>query len=167
MAGSWRLIDAHNCLHAHRRLGSLLRRDPEQAHRALIDAVEPDERTILFFDGGPGGRSGPGLLAGARVEWSGRATADDRIVAWLHGNSAYRPVTVVTDDRDLGLRVRAAGGRVEGVDRFWRRLDRAGRQQAAPEHHEADQHRELPKEEVDHWLRLFCADPSGADDATS
>ena len=79
----------------------------------------------VVFDGGPP----PGLeeldLGGLGVTFAGRGrAADDEIVRQVGVDPDPGSVTVVTSDRPLAERVRAAGaGEVLGAGRFRRRLD--------------------------------------------
>ena len=76
------------------------------------------------------GRPPPGLdavdLGGLEVAFAGRGRpADDEIVRRVGIDPDGRSLRVVTSDRPLARRVRAAGaGEVEGAGRFRRLLDR-------------------------------------------
>ena len=87
-------------------------------------AAEDVEATVVFDGSTP-----PGLeafdLAGLAVAFVGKGrAADDEIVRRVGMDPDPGSVTVVTSDRPLADRVRAAGaGEVMGAGRFRRRLD--------------------------------------------
>jgi predicted RNA-binding protein with PIN domain len=91
---------------------------------AAWQAAEDVEATVVFDGGAP-----PGLeelaLGGLGVTFAGRGrAADDEIVRRVGIDPGSGSVTVVTSDRPLAERVRAAGaGEVLGAGRFRRRLD--------------------------------------------
>ena len=91
---------------------------------ATWQAAEDVEATVVF-DGGPP----PGLeeldLAGLAVAFAGKGrSADDEIVRRVGIDADPGSVKVVTSDRPLADRVRAAGaGEVMGAGRFRRRVD--------------------------------------------
>src|SRR5205814_17619 len=92
---------------------------------AAWQAVEGHDVTAVFD-----GRPPPGLsvvdLGGLEVAFAGRGRpADDEIVRRVGIDPDGRSLRVVTSDRPLARRVRAAGaGEVEGAGRFRRLLDR-------------------------------------------
>jgi predicted RNA-binding protein with PIN domain len=104
-------------------------RDLPGAVRGLVVALgryadERDETVLVVFDGEP--VELPGLPAGLRVEFASepeRGAADRRIaeIAEERGPEAR----VVTSDRELAERVRAAGAEVIGAGGFRRELDRS------------------------------------------
>jgi predicted RNA-binding protein with PIN domain len=87
--------------------------------------AEGDAAVTVVFDGGPP----PGLagvdLGGLEVAFAGRGrAADDEIVRRVGIDPDRASVRVVTSDRPLAGRVRAAGaGAVLGAGRFRRLLD--------------------------------------------
>lgn len=89
-------------------------RDRSGAMRGLLGQLRAlDEDVVLVLDGSPRDIGEPGAV---RVEWA--PVADDRIAA-LTGPGTR----VVTSDRGLADRVRAAGGQVEPSRAFRKRLD--------------------------------------------
>ena len=85
-------------------------------------AAETNEPLTVVFDGRPFDLSAPPV----NVEFAstgGPNAADHDIAALVQADADPQSITVVTSDRDLASRVRAAGGRVEGANRFRKRLD--------------------------------------------
>jgi rRNA-processing protein FCF1 len=72
----------------------------------------------VVFDGRPFEVSVPGA-----VEVVFAPSADDAIVRALAAEPRAASVTVVTSDRELAERARAAGAKVTGAGGFRRRLD--------------------------------------------
>jgi hypothetical protein len=70
----------------------------------------------------------PPAAPGVDVEFApgGRNAADRRIAELVEADSDPGSLTVVTSDRELAARVRAAGAEVEGSSGFRRRLDELG-----------------------------------------
>jgi predicted RNA-binding protein with PIN domain len=102
-------------------------RDRRAAMRRLSDllaafAAETGEPLTVVFDGRPFDLSAPGV----EVEFaSGRGpdAADRDIAARVESDPDPGSITVVTSDRQLADRVRAAGAQVLGSGPFRRRLD--------------------------------------------
>jgi hypothetical protein len=136
MTGTERLlIDGSNLLHALGRS----RGGPAPAAtlvgrlRAVIPAVV---RIELILDGAPDpGLRGTRIASGLTVRHSGSASADrliERLVADAIGSggtpeaahAAADAILVVTDDIDLGQRVRRRGSRSAGTPWLTKRLDR-------------------------------------------
>ncbi|MDX6309369.1 MAG: hypothetical protein QOI06_2415 [Nocardioidaceae bacterium] len=85
-------------------------------------AAETDEPLTVVFDGRPFDLSAPPaevLFASTR----GPNAADHDIAALVQQDADPQSITVVTSDRDLEARVRAAGANVLGASQFRRRLD--------------------------------------------
>ncbi len=139
------LVDGNNAAH---RL-PWARGDRSAMRRFLLDVARRSRTTIVVvFDGPPPvGRPEVENLGGVKVRYAGARTADDVIVAKLPRGAAARQWTVVTDDRGLAARVRAAGARVEDVASFLRRADLREGSAEKPE-------RPSPGE-IDEWLALF------------
>jgi predicted RNA-binding protein with PIN domain len=91
---------------------------------AAWQAAEDVEATVVFDGGPPAGLDEPGL-GGLEVAFAGRGrAADDEIVRRVGIDPDPGSLTVVTSDRPLAGRVRAAGAaEVAGAGRFRRRLD--------------------------------------------
>jgi predicted RNA-binding protein with PIN domain len=102
-------------------------RDRKAAMRRLSDqlaafAAETDEPLTVVFDGRPFDLSAPPV----KIEFasgSGPNAADHDIAALVQQDADPQSITVVTSDRDLAARVRAAGANVLGASQFRRRLD--------------------------------------------
>lgn len=113
-------------------------RDRPAALARLVDDVarwrgDTGDAVLVVADGAPSpGSPVPGVTDGVEVRYAdagGRNAADDVIVATLadeHRPGPGRPdVVVVTSDRELVRRVRAAGAEVVGAGSFRRQLDGA------------------------------------------
>ena len=95
--------------------------------RDLIERLEAfaeasGDQVAVVFDGRPfeleeGGRVEVGFAPG------GRNAADDAIADWVADDPDPGSLTVVTSDRELTDRVRAAGAEVVGASSFRGRLD--------------------------------------------
>ena len=136
LAGTERLIiDGSNLLHA---LGRGKGRPAPAATRiGRLRAVIPAPiRIELIFDGPPEpGLRGTRIASGLTVRHSGSMSADrliERLVAEAVGSggtpdaahAAGDAILVITDDIELGQRVRRRGGRSAGAVWLTRRLDR-------------------------------------------
>jgi predicted RNA-binding protein with PIN domain len=105
-------------------------RDRPKAARALASrvaafATQTGDRVTLLFDGRPRDLD---LPAGAPLEVAfadrpGRDAADAVIAERVEADADPAGIRVVTSDRELADRVRAAGADVEGAGRFRARLD--------------------------------------------
>ena len=105
-------------------------RDRARAARELaaLVAVFADraaEPVTLFFDGGPRDLSLPEgtPLQAEFASRPGRDAADRAIAERVEADADPASIRVVTSDRELAARVRAAGAEVEGAGRFRARLD--------------------------------------------
>jgi predicted RNA-binding protein with PIN domain len=102
-------------------------RDRKAAMKRLSEslaafAAETGEPLTVVFDGGPFDLSAPP----AEIEFAsarGRNAADDDIARMVQQDAEPQSITVVTSDRDLAERVKAAGASVLGASQFRRRLD--------------------------------------------
>lgn len=118
------LVDGTNLLHA-------LRRGPTPAPAATLigrlrGVIEPTVRIELILDGPQeGGVRDTRIASGVTVRYSGRASADS-VIARLVAEAEH-PVAllVVTDDAELGERVRRAGGRTARTEWLMARLGRS------------------------------------------
>ena len=136
LAGTERLlIDGSNLLHALGRGKG--RPAPAATLVGRLRAVIPAPiRIELIFDGPPDrGLHGTRIASGLTVRHSGSMSADrliERLVAEAIGtggtpdaaHAAGDAILVITDDIELGQRVRRRGGRSAGAVWLTRRLDR-------------------------------------------
>ena len=132
------LVDGSNLLYRMSRDASIADPQPPAALVGRLRAVIPGSTRIeLVLDGAPEhGLAGTRIANGLTVRHSGRGSADsllDRLVADAVGSGgsaeaaarAADSLLVVTDDRELGDRIRRRGGRVAGAAWLIARLDRA------------------------------------------
>jgi predicted RNA-binding protein with PIN domain len=103
-------------------------RDRRGAQRRLVQrletfAAERDEPVTVIFDGRPHNAGGGERVAVRFARRSARDAADDDVAALVARHPDPASLTVVTSDRELADRVRAAGGEVVGAGPFLRRLD--------------------------------------------
>ena len=102
-------------------------RDRRAAVRRLSDllsefAGETGEPLTVVFDGRPFDLSAPGVDV-AFAEGRGPNAADHDIAARIESDPDPRSITVVTSDRQLADRVRAARAHVLGSGSYRRRLE--------------------------------------------
>jgi hypothetical protein len=129
------LIDGTNLLYKMSRIGTAAL--PPAALIGRLRAVIPAATRIeLVLDGAPEhGLAGVRLAHGLTVRHSGRYSADsllDRLVADAIGSGGSAEAAarlgdlllVVTDDRELGTRIRRRGARVASADWLIERLER-------------------------------------------
>jgi hypothetical protein len=97
----------------------------------LRAAIPPGVGIELVFDGAPEpGLRGERIASGLTVRHAGRRSADEVIVGLVDhagmtsGAAGTHALLVVTDDRQLGVAVRALGARTAGTGWLLRRLDR-------------------------------------------
>ncbi len=132
------LVDGSNLLYRMSRDASVAEPQPPAALVGRLRAVIPSSTRIeLVLDGAPEhGLAGTRIANGLTVRHSGRGSADallDRLVADAVGSGgtaeaaarAADTLLVVTDDRELGQRIRRRGGRVASAGWLIARLDRA------------------------------------------
>lgn len=140
------LVDAHNLIHQDPHLRRLVAK-PEAARAALEKLLDGQVHILLFYDGGPGGKTQTVFRRGLRIDYSGKLEADERIVEWLRDHPGLR-ATVVTDDRALRGRAKALGGKLASardfLDRFKARSQRMESKPDAPS-----------DPEVKMWLEIF------------
>lgn len=152
------LIDGHNLLHTLGEFARSRELDIAAAQDSLMSRLEAVRGGVwCFFDGGPGGQAHT-RRCGQRL-WrvdAGARSADDAIITWLQRHPGHRPASVVSADRDLGLRARAQTAKIIDPVAFWRRHvpTRARSAQQAV----SEQHRSLSDGEVAEWLRYFGAE---------
>ena len=103
-------------------------RDREAAMARLVDllerwACEGTDEVIVVFER-PAGPLSSTTVEVAHAPRARPDSADDEIVRRIVAEPADGAVRVVTSDRRLAERVRAAGATVESSERFRRRLER-------------------------------------------
>jgi len=113
-------------------------------------------RVTVAFDGAPDRTFPEGsAFKGIQILYARRGSnADERIVEFVESSRDARGITVVTSDRQLGLRVRQRGGNVLRAGEFRKQMESAV-DSAKPSAAEA----EPPAEDLEGWLRYFGADP--------
>jgi predicted RNA-binding protein with PIN domain len=106
-------------------------RDRPGATRKLVAALQAltratGDRIVVVLDGRPLADLPEGVHQGVLVAYatrSGRDAADDRIAAEVASDRDPGSLVVITSDRGLAERVRAAGAQVEGAGSLLARLD--------------------------------------------
>lgn len=137
-------LDGNNLIGRERR-GSATSADRSALVAEIAERLRRTRaRAVLFFDGAPDG--GATALGPLTLRYSGRAPADDAIVAEIGRAPAPAEVVVVTADRELARRARDAGARALAPDAFWSRFGTAAAATGAGEPQRVD---------VDEWLRYF------------
>jgi predicted RNA-binding protein with PIN domain len=136
-------LDGNNLIGLARRSS----RPGEDDRAALLSELSARLRSTratvrVFFDG-----EGRAASYGSLTVSGAGGSADDAIVRDLSKTSDPGQVIVVTADRELGRRVRDAGGKTMAPQDFWKRM-------APPENTGAKETRV----DVDEWLDYF-ADP--------
>ena len=107
-------------------------------------------RFLVYFDGDDTGRSIP--PPGVRVRYAAPISADDAIVERLHGIHQPAEVTVVTNDRKLQSRCRAAGAKALDWQQFTEKM--VSRKKRSPIE---------PRQDIDvkEWMDYFGIKDSG------
>jgi len=144
------LIDGNNLLGAgrDRRLG-IPTDERELVRKVAAFAGKRRGLITIVFDGPP--RSGARPTAPRiRVLYSQKRSADAVIVDAVRSSRAPRDIIVVTSDRDLRSRVRAASGRVMGCRDFAAALAGADA--------DADGDEKPSAEDVAMWERYFAGE---------
>jgi hypothetical protein len=148
------LVDGNNLLHR------LPRADRTRAavRNEVLDATRHEKVSVTVVFDGPPPPSAPERESLGRVTviYSGLRTADDVIVDLLPAGGPARQWSVVTDDRGLADRVRAAGANVRRLAE-WRRLPRS----TMPKRPRVES--KLSSREIAEW-EAFFSDESGSDD---
>jgi len=145
------VIDGNNLLHSL----APKQRSRDVVRRGALEAVRHEALSVtVVFDGPPPG-GGPQLehLGRVVIRYSGGSTADDLILQLLPDGRGAANWIVVTDDRDLRLRVQQAGGQVRTLAEWRRRRPRAQRR--------AVRESKLSSHEVAEWEKFFA---TGKDD---
>jgi hypothetical protein len=160
-------IDGFNVFHHWKRTRRIIRGAGDiggRRRRALHRVAEAlggwRRRATVFLDGGP--RREGSAAWGLRVEAAGPGRkADDLMVEAIRAEPRRaRSVTAVSNDRDLGLRLREEGAEVIAVEAFFDALARrdasrpAGADSAAAAG-EAERHGPLAEDEVAMWMEVF------------
>jgi len=161
------LVDVVNVLHVTGVLPPELA-GPDETGLAVLVARSrwAGEWVRLVCDGGVPGERRPFPNLDLVLRSTGARSADDVIVEEAQQSSFARRITVVTNDRTLGARVRSLGCRVMSGETFLGRLaidahrpaSRAGSSRARASEGRADPR--LSPESVEHWLRTFGFDSS-------
>lgn len=135
-------------------------RDAAGVVRRLMPwARERRDEVVVVFDG-PARAEVAERYGALSVAWSGATSADERIVEMV----ARQPArwTVVTADRELASRCRAAGGRVSTVRELAERAARPPRRRPTARAAEAAAEKPAPHaEEREHWRRIFGVGDEG------
>jgi predicted RNA-binding protein with PIN domain len=105
-------------------------RDRHGAMVRLVDLLErwvaaSDEDVVVVFEAPPSPPISSTVVEVAHAPRPRRDSADDEIVRRLEATSEPQAIRVVTSDRWLADRVRAAGATVEPAESFRTRLERA------------------------------------------
>lgn len=113
-------------------------------------------RVTVAFDGPPDRKFPEGsAFKGIQILYARRgSSADDRIVELVESSKDPRGITVVTSDRQLGLRVRQRGGSVLRSGEFRRQMESAVHSPKEPL-----AKTEPAAEDLEGWLRYFGAEP--------
>lgn len=112
------LIDGNNLLHSLPRS----QRSRADVRQMVLETVRHErfQVTVVFDGPPPDGSPKVENLGRVTVRYSGSSSADDVILRVLPDGSRASEWVVVTDDRELGNRVRNRGGRVRSLGE-WRR----------------------------------------------
>jgi predicted RNA-binding protein with PIN domain len=85
-------------------------------------SARPGDAVAVVFDGRPRELGAPPTRVDVGFAPGGRNAADDEIARRVAADADPASLTVVTSDRELAARVRAAGAAVEGARAFRARL---------------------------------------------
>jgi len=143
------LLDGNNLIGLIRRTSKPTDEDRQALVAELSDRLRKSRaRAVLFFDGAGGGRGA--TLGSLSVREASGSSADDAIVGTVESSRTPAECIVVTGDRGLASRVRAAGGKVSSPADFFARFGQnAGAGEARPETGRVD---------VEDWMRWFGDD---------
>jgi predicted RNA-binding protein with PIN domain len=154
------LIDGHNIMYRIPALAHQLRAgDSEAARRAFEQCLCAVRDGHIFYDGGPGGRAQTLKRANLLVTYAGHTSADNALVSFAHAHQ-HRQLTAATGDRDLQLRLRAAGCTIMAPDRLFNRFYRdptvKNHQQAQQDAYADRMKNHRPNaQETQQWLEAF------------
>jgi predicted RNA-binding protein with PIN domain len=119
------LVDGNNLLGF---LSGKPRPSAEDRHRLLRGIADRlrkvRARVFVVFDGPAEHGTAHSTLGPLSIQYSGRRCADDVIAEIAARSRAPADQHVVTDDRGLAARVRAAGATTLSVSEFWARFSR-------------------------------------------
>jgi predicted RNA-binding protein with PIN domain len=149
------LIDGYNLLFRDADPGRVRLEDARDDLLRRIDAARlPGDSIVVVFDGRSGHSAAGSRREGLAVRFSQAPGSADDVIASAVAAARRGEVTVVTRDRGLQGRVRAAGGKLMDPERFFDPARRAPRRGPAP-----SEKPDAPTGwEVDEWERLFGGD---------
>jgi hypothetical protein len=141
------LIDGNNLLHS---LPPSERSRADVRHLVLETVRRERLQVTVVFDGPPpDGSPKVEHLGRVTVRYSGSSSADDLILRVLPDGSRASEWAVVTDDRELGNRVRDRGGRVLSLSEWHSRKPR-------PPHRLAHEPK-LSSHDINEWEEFFSS----------
>jgi len=113
-------------------------------------------RVTVVFDGAPDQEFPEGsAFKGIKILYARRGSnADDRIVELVESSTDPRGITIVTSDRQLGLRVRSSRAKVLRSGEFRSQMDGA-----VDSRREPAEEPEPNSQDLAGWLRYFGAEP--------
>ncbi|MFY9551623.1 MAG: hypothetical protein WAU32_10770 [Thermoanaerobaculia bacterium] len=140
------LLDGNNLIGTARGRGRPTAEDRAALVAEIADRLRRSRaRAVLYFDGPVGDRGAS--LGSLSVRPSSGGSADDAIVREVEGAGDPGSMIVVTADRELGRRVRDAGGKTCAPPEFFARFGQSGGGgEAKPGAGPVD---------VEEWLRYF------------
>jgi predicted RNA-binding protein with PIN domain len=142
------LIDGNNLLHS---LPSSERSRADVRQRVLETVRYERLQVTVVFDGPPpDGSPKVEHLGRVTVRYSGSSSADDVILRVLPDGSRASEWVVVTDDRELGNRVRDRGGRVRSLGEWHGRRPKPPRR---PQHEP-----KLSSHDIAEWEGYFSGE---------
>lgn len=146
------VIDGYNLLFRDHEPGAAPLDQLRADFLRRVDAARPaGTEVVVVFDGRPGPAvRDPGAAPGLSVRFAASPRSADDLIVRLVRSSARGSTTVLTRDRELGRRVKAAGAGLGDPDAFFRRpKHRSGRPRRA------EKPRPPEGAELDEWERLF------------
>jgi predicted RNA-binding protein with PIN domain len=144
------VIDGYNLL--FRDLdpaGSSLEEVRDEFVRRVDAARRAGADVTIVFDGRPGSSRGTRHAEGLDVRYSASPRTADDLIVTIVAAAPRNQTIVLTRDRELGHRVKSAGGRIGDPDEFFR----APRRTSGPRRGEKPKPPQGP--ELDDWERLF------------
>ncbi|NQT19847.1 MAG: NYN domain-containing protein [Planctomycetes bacterium] len=160
------VIDGYNFLYAVFGLErSLPIKDYEAARNRLHEYLSryqniTHRQVIVVYDARGAAQRPNETFAGIHIICAPpRSNADDYIVKCVQNSPRPARLTVVTTDRELGERVKTAGGRVVRCGAFYKEMIDAFERGANPPDDRAHEKPTRPDpEEIDYFLREFGED---------